>query len=214
MIPPIATSTIQNAMVFSCYGYTLKLLHDEDNEKTSMTNMCIAGGAAGLYQSFILSPSDMIKIRLQAEPHKYTGVIDCIKKLLKEDGVRGVFRGLAGTIYREVPAFASYFCTYYSLTDAMDGSWTAKFFAGGCAGAVSWTIAYPVDIAKTIIQTSSTEQRSVGTILRQMIAEKGVRYMYRGLGTAIARSLPVNAVVFPVYDLSIIALDSITGDDE
>ena len=39
-------------------------------------------------------------------------MIDCVKKLYKENGIRGVYKGFLITLYRELPASGVYFSTY------------------------------------------------------------------------------------------------------
>ena len=44
--------------------------------------------------------------------HKYKGPVDCAKKLYREGGIRGMYRGTAATLLRDVPASGMYFMTY------------------------------------------------------------------------------------------------------
>jgi solute carrier family 25 carnitine/acylcarnitine transporter 20/29 len=42
----------------------------------------------------------------------YNGMIDCVRKIYKENGIRGVYKGFLITMYRELPASGVYlnFC--------------------------------------------------------------------------------------------------------
>ena len=85
----------------------------------------------------------------------------------------------------------------------------SALISGGLSGAVFWSIIYPIDNIKTQIQMysySGVASRHPLHMLRQMFQEKGFRYVYRGLGTTVLRSFPVNAVLFPVYEASVLAL--------
>jgi solute carrier family 25 carnitine/acylcarnitine transporter 20/29 len=42
----------------------------------------------------------------------YNGMIDCVRKIYKENGIRGVYKGFLITMYRELPASGVYFSTY------------------------------------------------------------------------------------------------------
>lgn len=44
--------------------------------------------------------------------HTYAGPTDCLRQLVRAEGLRGVLRGLPGTIAREVPGNAIYFTSY------------------------------------------------------------------------------------------------------
>ncbi len=39
-------------------------------------------------------------------------MIDCVRKIYKENGIRGVYKGFLITMYRELPASGVYFSTY------------------------------------------------------------------------------------------------------
>ena len=208
------TSVALNAIIFSSYGYSIRYLTDE-NEEPSPSQMMIAGMAAGLAQSFICSPCELLKIRLQVD-HQYKSALDVYKSIMKTNGVLGLYRGFVTTLYREVPAFGVYFTTYYTMLEALGdetfGEILPSFLAGGMAGAVSWTLIYPIDIAKSIIQMNNKSSSSLVKVLRDLHRKEGLKVFYRGLGTTIARSLPVNAVVFPVYELSVKALSALAED--
>lgn len=216
MGPPLLTSVAVNAIIFSSYGYTVRLLTNNEEENVTPPQMCLAGSIAGLAQSLICSPSELIKIRLQTDPQLYTGTMDACKKIVRESGFRGLYRGYGSTIFREIPAFGAYFTTYYCMLDALGDSFgeiLPSFIAGGMAGAVSWSIIYPVDIAKSLIQMNNDLTTSTITVLKDVYHKNGVKSLYRGLGTAIVRSLPVNAVIFPIYELSAKLLLAFSEED-
>ena len=119
---------------------------------------------------------------------------------------------------REVPAFGLYFCSYDYLKDratsflsqvthSTSHTWMASAFAGGCAGSLTWALVYPVDVIKTRIQTSplttpNSELRML-TVGRAIVAQHGVKYLFRGLGITLIRAFPVNGTIFPVYEFTL-----------
>jgi hypothetical protein len=114
------------------------------------------------------------------------------------------------TTLREVPAFAFYFTSQKVFEDKLNSfeifnPFVSSFIAGGGAGAVSWGICYPLDMAKTEIQmlkyTASPESKSFIKVIRRIYYDHGFKFLYRGLNATILRSLPVNAVLFPTYKL-------------
>lgn len=203
MGPPIVTSTAANAVVFTSYGSALKFLRGGETEgKASLSEMFMAGSIAGLSKSWITGPSELFKIRLQTNSN-YHNSFEVMRDIFRSSGIKGVFRGYVATSYRESPSFGSYFTTYYWTLEKLGdrfGNILPSFIAGGCAGAVSWSLVYPVDIAKTIIQMNEKSSSSTLTVLKEQYGRHGWRHLYRGLGTTVIRSLPVNAVVFPVYE--------------
>ena len=87
----------------------------------------IGGISAGFVQAFVVSPVELAKTRLQLQADalssgkvtsaRYQGCFDCIKKIYKTEGVKGVFRGQAITIVREVSFLSSMIsCAFNFLT--------------------------------------------------------------------------------------------------
>ena len=138
----------------------------------------------------------------------FSGTADCVRKTYRLGGFSGLYQGMTVTTLREVPAFSFYFTSHKYFENHLNSlnffnPYASSFIAGGGAGAVSWAVCYPLDIAKTEVQmakyTASKEDKSFVQVLRRMRREHGIRYLYRGLGATVLRSFPVNAVLFPVY---------------
>lgn len=77
----------------------------------------------------------------------------------------------------------------------------SRMTAGGLAGVAGIVSTYPLDLvrARLAVQVPGQEQyRSVGHALRTIVAEDGVRGLFRGCGTACAERFPNMAVNFTV----------------
>lgn len=211
MLPPLATSSLINAIIFSTYGHVNKVLHDIGSDKASISNIYISGCVAGFTQTFIACPCELVKIKLQEKTEGKQSMTKVVKDIYRGQGFKGFFRGYESTFYRDTPAFGAYFLSYYLLMERLEkplGSVMAAFIAGGAAGAISWGVIYPMDIVKTKIQMSSTDTpvKSTYAMVRDICRTNGVRALYRGCGTTIIRSFPVNAVLFPVYETCVLVL--------
>jgi solute carrier family 25 carnitine/acylcarnitine transporter 20/29 len=69
----------------------------------------------GLTVSFVEGPVDFFKSQLQVQygsGPKYTGFLDCAKKIISNHGIRGMYQGLSATLIRDIPANAVYFGFY------------------------------------------------------------------------------------------------------
>ncbi len=194
----------------------------------------ICGSIAGSVQAVVICPSEHIKCRLQTQHTagytdiKYKGSFDALDKILNSHGVRGLYRGFACTAWREVPAFGLYFSTYSIIKDTAnnliapntsdqkkdDGNnlrfWLSSSLAGGISGAFTWLVIYHFDVIKTRIQTSPLntpiEKRRMHYIARQILNEHGWKYFFRGLGVTLLRAFPVNAIIFPTYEFTLMQL--------
>ncbi|XP_029549228.1 mitochondrial carnitine/acylcarnitine carrier protein-like isoform X3 [Salmo trutta] len=75
-----------------------------------------AGMLSGMFTTAIMAPGEHIECLLQIQAArgelKYAGPMDYVKQLYKESGIRGIYRGTALTLMRDVPASGMYFMTY------------------------------------------------------------------------------------------------------
>jgi len=117
------------------------------------------GMFAGLVNSFVLSPIELVKCRLQIQKAGkdkayYKGSLDCVTKILREEGLRnGLFKGMTATIMREVPCYMGQFGAYtvskYAFAKARGIEDTNKlptsdlFISGGIGGFFCWFFSYP-----------------------------------------------------------------------
>ncbi|XP_021895340.1 uncharacterized protein LOC110812797 isoform X2 [Carica papaya] len=73
-------------------------------------------------------------------------------------------------------------------------------FAGALAGAFVSVCLHPVDTVKTVIQSCSTEQKSICYIGKSIVSERGFTGLYRGIASNIASSAPISAVYTFTYE--------------
>lgn len=64
-----------------------------------------------------------------------------------------------------------------------------------------------VSVIKSMIQiepsSAPAERRSFMPVARRLMAQHGYRIFFNGMGVTILRALPVNGVLFPVYELTV-----------
>jgi len=74
------------------------------------------GGISKVVAASVTYPYQVVKSRLQQRgeltAYRYSGVLDCVARTAKEEGVRGFFRGLLPTALRVAPASALTFVVY------------------------------------------------------------------------------------------------------
>jgi Mitochondrial carrier protein len=69
----------------------------------------MAGMVAGACTPAIVTPVEFVKCNLQVQGQdntknrKYTGPLDCIIKTVRENGIRGMYKGYVATVMRESP---------------------------------------------------------------------------------------------------------------
>lgn len=178
----------------------------------------VGGCFGGLLQTSVLTPTDVVKCRMQADA-RFKNSLHVVRDTLRGQGVAGLYRGNMITVIREVPSYGCYFLVYDALKAHLHGAgfgeWPASFLAGGFSGSITWAMVYPVDVVKSIVQTApeGTDTR-MASVVRDIVKRHGPRYFFRGFLTACVRAFPVNGVIFPTYELSLKLMKAILGDGQ
>ena len=211
---PMMGLTFINAIVFGVQGNTMRQLGED-----TPTNQFLAGAAAGAIQCVICCPMELAKTRMQMQGtgekkssrKLYKNSMDCLARIYKKEGVRGVNRGMVTTLIRETPGFGVYFLAYDVLTRRLGCEPDDRYmipkllFAGGMAGIASWISTYPVDVIKSRLQADGVggvnQYSSIVDCVRQSIRKEGYMVFTRGLTSTLLRAFPVNAATFATVTL-------------
>lgn len=124
-----------NSIVFGVNENALKLISKiTKQEKPTNRDIFLAGSAAGLVNSPFLSPVELVKTQLQVQDRKkktYTSTWDCVQKILRVHGLRGLCRGTWITIIRDSPTYGVYFVTYEWFHRKLGDNSISILFSGG-----------------------------------------------------------------------------------
>ncbi|XP_058472393.1 electrogenic aspartate/glutamate antiporter SLC25A12, mitochondrial-like [Solea solea] len=107
-----------SAIYFPVYAHTKGMMADEDGRLGAL-QLLTAGAIAGVPAASLVTPADVIKTRLQvaarAGQTTYSGVMDCTRKILKEEGFRAFWKGAGARVFRSSPQFGVTLVTYELL---------------------------------------------------------------------------------------------------
>ncbi|KAJ4953630.1 hypothetical protein NE237_030462 [Protea cynaroides] len=239
MAAPVAAVTFQNALVFQTFAVLSRAFDSSTNnmDPPSYKSVALAGFGTGALQSLMLSPVELVKIRLQLQEttgrsrsnnhhsnDQQRSSASMAKYIFRREGIKGIYRGLTITTLRDSPSHAFYFWTYEYTRELLhpgcrkssQESLQTMLFAGGLAGVASWVCCYPLDVVKTRIQAQvqspwdhpPPKYSGIIDCFRKCVKEEGFVVLWRGLGTAIARAFLVNGAIFAAYELSLRCLFS------
>lgn len=229
MSSPLLGVAAVNGVSFAVYGWLLdiqlglagqRIAATHSGSASTLWHVFWAAAGSGLVSSFITSPIELVKVRMQSTPNGLGSSWDCLRRILRVEGTRGCFRGLTCTILRDAPSSGVYFVVYEGIRrqlvdPAAHRHWRISaqelavlMFAGGVAGSVSWLSTYPADVLKTRIQASDGVRLSTLGCLRSVLGGErgGWRLLWRGVGAAVIPAFPTNAFFFVVYGWSMRAL--------
>jgi solute carrier family 25 carnitine/acylcarnitine transporter 20/29 len=109
-----------NAIYFSVYEYTKGALVPQGGSKEDLGSgsLLLAGGMAGLMFWGTVYPVDVVKTRIQTDSDsqpKFRGMLDATRKIVRQEGIRGLYKGLLPCLARAFPANAVTFLTYEAV---------------------------------------------------------------------------------------------------
>lgn len=102
-----------SALSFTFYFYYRDILESKYDLNKDMLKL-IGGGLAGSTAITITYPTDLIRRRLQLQNFdksvpRYNGIIDCVKKIVKKEGIIGLYRGLFASYIKLFPTIGIQF---------------------------------------------------------------------------------------------------------
>ncbi|KAK9879798.1 hypothetical protein WA026_006858 [Henosepilachna vigintioctopunctata] len=155
----------------------------------------VYGGLASCVAELGTFPIDLTKTRLQIQGQvldkkhavlKYTGMVDCMVKVMKQEGFKALYNGIWPAVLRQSTYGTIKFGTYYSLKDIIfefnkdSEPFMVSFFCAVIAGAVSSAIANPTDVLKVRMQIQNTS-RNVNLVqcFKEVYTQEGISGLWR-----------------------------------
>lgn len=158
------------------------------------------------------NPFDTIKVRLQLQgqgtlgktPPVYKNTFDAMFKIIRQEGLKGLQKGLAPAILREgsknLFRIGMYDPIIKLMHDPKKGSAPAwkRMLAGSICGMMGAMACNPFELVKTRLQSASSATLAVGHqhgytsvwgAIKSIYKTEGMRGIYRGTVLSMARSM-------------------------
>jgi len=188
---------------------------DRDGYAKWMMGNLASGGAAGATSLLFVYSLDYARTRLANDAknakkggdRQFNGLIDVYKKTLASDGIAGLYRGFGPSVLGIVVYRGLYFGMYDSLKPVvlvgpLEGNFLASFLLGWTVTTGAGIASYPLDtIRRRMMMTSgeAVKYKSSMDAGRKIIAQEGVRSLFKGAGANILRGV-AGAGVLSLYD--------------
>ncbi|KAL3106896.1 hypothetical protein niasHT_010811 [Heterodera trifolii] len=192
----------------------------------------LKGMAAGAFAAAIskttVAPMDRVKLCLQLQnaaaptPHMpvvrvpsahslpYRGIVDCLRRLCADEGIRSLWRGNSAAVIRCFPhnalnlAFRDWFRVAF-----LDGIERRKrpirfvagnVAAGGAGAALTLVFCYPLDLARTRLAVDGGVHRGLFHCFSVIRSREGTAGLYRGFLASLNFTFLSRAVFFGIFD--------------
>ena len=230
-----------SAINFYTYENTLDVIENEverrwnvkEYQAWEVTKRLAAGAFAGCFSCTLTYPLDLVRTRLAAQvtptvsgdasgggggstttrsqqPH-YRGILRSMRTIVSEEGVRGLYRGLAPTLAGVGPNLAINFAAYETLRNYFGkntgdfGKENPMFISLACGSAsavVSASATFPIDLVRRRMQMrDATKGDTFLAVFKSVIRKEGFVGLYRGIYPEFAKVVPGVSITYATYEL-------------
>jgi solute carrier family 25 carnitine/acylcarnitine transporter 20/29 len=225
-LPPLFGSMMFRGVLFSAYSGTysmcesVPILHEPIPFTGGLRPSVLLGAlAAAVARASIESPLDFIKVRYMigknvedtsATKGASSSFMSSARTFAASpvQSIGHLYLGFVPTLLRTIGLLGSFFVMVdYSVRYIPEvvNSPMGPFFKGGVCATAAWSIAFPFESVKSVIQADTTgkyKQMRGATwkVMLELYRERGiVKGLYRGFGPGAGRSFLANGVSMTVY---------------
>lgn len=211
------------AIRFAAFETYKNGLADKETGKTSTGMVFVAGLGAGVSEAVaIVTPMEVVKIRLQAQQHsladpleipRYRNAAHAVYTIIREEGVSALYRGVSLTALRQATNQGANFTAYQEIKklalrlqpDLPELPSYQHMIIGLISGAMGPFSNAPIDTIKTRLQKmpakpGETAWTRITKIAGDMWRQEGFKSFYKGITPRVLRVAPGQAIVFAVYE--------------
>jgi len=193
-------------------------LHQSKEGVPSNMSLLLAASAAGGLGGIAGNPADIILVRMTSDsirpPEKrygYRNAVVGVINLIREEGIRGLARGIETNAFRAMLMNASQVGSYdlfkttllarpipvidYQLHDNL----LLHLISSSLTGTFATTVCSPADVLRSRIMASSGST-TVTQVLSQSFREEGIRFLFKGWTPAFIRMGPNTVLLFVFYE--------------
>ncbi|XP_050543004.1 calcium-binding mitochondrial carrier protein Aralar1 [Daktulosphaira vitifoliae] len=170
------------------------------------------GSISGAIGATAVYPIDLVKTRMQNQRAgsfigelMYRNSFDCFKKVIRHEGVFGLYRGLLPQLIGVAPEKAIKLTVNDLVKDKFrkengDLTVSAEVLAGACGGFSQVVFTNPLEIVKIRLQVAGEIASTKKLSALNVIKELGFFGLYKGAKACFLRDVPFSAIYFPAYN--------------
>lgn len=180
----------------------------------------VAGSFAGGTAVLFTYPLDLVRTKLAYQvvgssklngEQLYRGISHCFSNIYKDAGIRGLYRGVAPSLYGIFPYSGLKFYFYEEMKRHVPqehkNDIVVKLVCGSIAGLLGQTFTYPLDVVRRQMQvqrlltSNSGDMKGTMESLVLIVQKQGWKQLFSGLSINYMKVVPSVAIGFTVYDI-------------
>ncbi|XP_033743482.1 mitochondrial dicarboxylate carrier-like [Pecten maximus] len=181
-------------------------------DKTKRIGRWYFGGIASAMAACCTHPADLIKVHLQTQQLEKVKVTSLIGRIIKNDGILGIYNGLSASICRQLTYSTTRFAIYETIKKHLtkDGSVMPFYQKVGTAvvsGALGGFVGTPADLINVRMQNDVKlpvdQRRNYKNAFHgfyRVFREEGIGRMFSGATMASSRAILVTVGQLACYD--------------
>ncbi|MEE6511889.1 hypothetical protein FKM82_018742 [Ascaphus truei] len=166
----------------------------------------VCGSLSGTCSTLLFQPLDLVKTRLQSQQlpgGTRPGMLTLFVKIIRNDSLLGLWKGVSPSFLRCIPGVGLYFSTLYAVKQHLFSERDPRPLESVLLGAGSRTVAgvcmLPFTVVKTRYESEKYGYRSVYGALRNIYGTEGARGLFSGLTATLLRDAPFSGIYLMFY---------------
>jgi solute carrier family 25 protein 38 len=172
------------------------------------TSDFLSSGIARVASAFICNPLTVIRTRCEVVGFtEYNNLGDAFKKIYKQEGIKGFYKGASACMLRDGPFAGLYYAIYNNTKKQLEPlhvqPTSAAMVSGLFAGFIATAATHPLEVVRTkmqVKQKNSNHYSGIYTSLLRIWSEEGMNGLTKGLAPRLMRKPLANALTFTLYD--------------
>lgn len=183
---------------------------DINSPKTS--ERLLSGGFAGICSQLVIYPLEITKTRLALAPKGlYKGIMDCIIKINKHEGLLGLYKGLQASIIGVIPYASIDLAVYNTMRDSYikkntkDPGPIVLLMCGAVSSVCGQLISYPFALIRTRLQSqgmpgNKQNYNGMWDCIMKIKEFEGYKGFYRGIVPNFMKTVPAISISYMVFE--------------
>uniref|UniRef100_A0A0N4ZQM4 Mitochondrial folate transporter/carrier n=1 Tax=Parastrongyloides trichosuri TaxID=131310 RepID=A0A0N4ZQM4_PARTI len=193
-----------------CHIFKEEFSHVEINNE--IKNFLIAGVSGVTVQCFTNGfwvAKTRLCLQYENEKRQYKGLIDCLYKIVKYEGIFGLYKGFVpgmfGTLHGSIQWMVYNFlkikrCHYLGVAENTHLNTFDYLLILTISKIAATTPMFPYQVLKTRLQDQHNTEKSLIKLIKTIYYKEGLRGFYKGLFAGNVKQLPTAIITFLTYE--------------